>query len=182
MGRPKNADLDVRNRIIVLKLREGKSRDELCAEYGLSAARLSQIITETAPTMPDETMRAFLMLKYEQMEEQINKHAESKGRPITSGKGEHVINGETGEYAYDPSPAIQAIEVRNRLLTSIARLYGVDKVPTKPVEVNPEFAALYEHFGEVTRENKALHEQLIEMQARLAAVENSHPIEIVDDH
>ena len=180
MGRPKNTDLELRNRSIVLELREGKSRDELCAKHGLSPARLSQIITETAPKMPDETMRAFLMLKYEQMEEQINKHATSKGRPITSGKGDHVINGETGEYAYDPSPAIQAIEVRNRILTSISRLYGVDKMPVKPVEVHPELDTLIKEFGETAQENLALKEQLIQMQSRLAAVEGSVPADVVD--
>lgn len=180
MGRPRNSDLDLRNRTIVLELREGKSRDELCAKHGLSPARLSQIITETAPKMPDETMRAWLMLKYEQLEEQVNKHAAGKGRAMFNGKGEHSIDETTGEYAFDPSPAIQAIEVRNRLLTSVARLYGVDKVPIKTTEASPEFLMVYEQAAADSRENKILKEQLIEMQAQLAALQGSVPADVVD--
>ena len=180
MPKQKDAQLAERNRIIVSELRFGKSRAEVCGKYGISQARLTQIIHETAPAMPDEGARAYLAVHLEQILENLAPIARGKGRPITSGKGEHVINGETGDYAYDDSPTIQANEVINRVVGTWAKLYGAEKPPPKAVETNPELADQLLFFQTQTRENLALKEQLAIVQSRLAAVEGSVPADVVD--
>ena len=143
MPKQKDAQLAERNRIIVSELRFGKSRAEVCGKYGISQARLTQIIHETAPAMPDEGARAYLAVHLEQILENLAPIARGKGRPITSGKGEHVINGETGDYAYDDSPTIQANEVINRVVGTWAKLYGAEKPPpARPARPVTEFAPL----------------------------------------
>jgi hypothetical protein len=179
VGRSKDQELALRNRIIVLKLREGKPRSEICDEYGISSSRLSQIITETAPEMPDETMRAFLVLKYEELEQLSQKHASGPGRAMFNGEGQHSKDGATGEYAYDPSPAIQAIEVRNRVLGNISKLYGVDKPPPKPVEESQDLSEMLSWLHGLEMTVKEKDAQIAELQASLAAIEHSVAADVV---
>ena len=69
----------------------------------------------------------------------------------------------------------------NRVVGTWAKLYGAEKPPAaKPVEVNPELIPLMEQFGEASKENTALKEQLTQLQSRLAAVEGSVPADVVD--
>ena len=182
MPKQKDAQLAERNRIIVSELRFGKSRAEVCGKYGISQARLTQIIHETAPAMPDEGARAYLAVHLEQILENLAPIARGKGRPITSGKGEHVINADTGEYAYDDSPTIQANEVINRVVGTWAKLYGAEKPPpAKPNDENTDaILEMYKHFDSVIQEKRVLEEKLAFTQSRLAAIENSVPADVVD--
>lgn len=165
--------------MILLQLREHKPRAEICAEYGISQARLSQIITETVPMMPDEEKRAELLLKYEQMERRAWEHAVSPGRPMFNGEGKHAKDGNTGDFAYDPSPSIQALDILNRMLGNEARLYGVDKPVPKPVEENRDLNSFVDEYRRLALENQALAEQVRQLRDQVQVLHGSTPADVV---
>jgi hypothetical protein len=181
VGRHKDTEVELRNRMIVLKLREGKPIGDLCAETGLSTSRIYQIIKETAPLMPDDNMRAWQALKYERMAQRAWEVALSPGRPMFNGKGEHCIDGNTGEYAYDVSTVTQSLDILNRIEGNISRLFGTEKPPMKPVEVMPGLSEFANRFKEREHENTVLKEQLAQLQSRLAAIEGSVPADVVEE-
>ena len=174
----KSSSLALRDAQIIHDARRNVPRRDLALKYGVSEARISQIVSQGIDV--DEDLRAWLMQGYYGDLANLQGVIDGKGRPITSGKGEHVINGETGEYAYDPAPRVDAIRTAAVIRKNIAQLMGNEKPPPKVIETSPELITYMEQAQVTFRENVALKEQLTMMQAQLAALQGSVPAEVID--
>ena len=181
MPRSKSIMNVVRDADIIARARKNVPRRDISREFGVSEARISQIISANLdPRYPDEGLRSWLLEGYYGDLEVLQEIKESPGRPITSGAGAHVRDAH-GNPAYDEAVRVDATRTAAQVRLNIAKLTGTEKpVPPKPTGDSPEIIELYRHFDGVIQENLALKEQLTELQSRLAAIENSVPADIVD--
>lgn len=181
MPRTRSTEMELRDHEIIADARRNVPRRDIARKYSISEARVSQILTANLdPKFPDEDLRAWLLEGYFGDLAITREIAEGPGRPITSGKGDHVIDAVTGEPAYDPSPRIDAIRTSAQVRKNIAQLMGSEKPVLKPVEESPEVAEALQWMQQTAKENASLKESNAALQARLALLENAHPAEVVD--
>lgn len=181
MPRTRSTEMELRDHEIIADARRNVPRRDIARKYSISEARVSQIITSSLdPKFPDEDLRAWLLEGYFGDLGTLQEIKDGPGRPITSGKGDHVIDAVTGEPAYDPSPRIDAIRTAAQTRKNVAMLMGSEKPVPKPVEESPELGEALAWMRQMAKENSALKEQNAALLARLALLEEAHPAEVVD--
>jgi hypothetical protein len=170
----------LRDAMIIEDARRNVPRRDIARNHGITEARVSQIVTGAADA--DGDLRAWLLEGYHGDLAVIQEVKEGKGRPITSGNGKHVINEDTGEYAYDPSPRIDAVRTAAVVRKNIAMLMGNEKPPPKQDEgVIPGLKDMVDGLRAAAEENRLLKEQVAQLQALLMDVENSVPADVVEE-
>jgi len=173
MPRIKSTELQLRDGEIIAAARRNVPRRDIAEKYGITEQRVSQIVTQSLdPKFPDEDMRAWLLEGYFGDMQRLQEIKDGPGRPVTSGKGDHVIDGNTGQFAYDTSPVIDAISKMAQIRKNIATLLGNEKPPVKPVEEPRDLAEVYSWIRQISRENEELKQVNSALKSRLAALEN----------
>jgi len=179
MPRNRSTEIELRDAQVRADAAKGMSKTALAAKYGRSVTRICQILAEETD-VPDEDQRSWLLAGYQGGIEILQAIAEGPGRAITSGKGEHVIDANTGLPAYDPSPVIDAVRTQGQLRKNVAQLLGSEKPVVKPLEETPDFSDAMEWLKQTSKENEALKAQNAALAARLAAIEGAHPADVVE--
>lgn len=172
----------IRDQEIIADLRNGMTGREVARKYGLSPGRISQIAKGSLDTEgPIGELRDWLAQGYLGDLHILHDIATGPGRPVTSGKGDHVIDIVTGQPAYDPSPRIDAIRTAGQVRKNVAMLMGAEKPPEKPIGEVPDYTAHLEWVGKVEQEMNQLRVRANEadsLRAQLAAVrERLHQVE-----
>lgn len=182
MARPRSHEIAVRDNEIRVKAGKGMSKTALAAMYGISVTRVCQILAEEV-NVSDLEQRAWLLAAYQGGLDKLEEIIQTPGRPITSGKGDHVFDANTGQPAYDISPIVDAVRTKGQYLKSMAQLLGSEKMALKPLEKPFEFDGVIEDMRKETQENVHLKAQLSALRQRLAAMENGDVqiAEVVED-
>ena len=177
----KDESLLPRDAEILAAARRGESREEIALRFGLSKARISQIVRQNSdPGKPQDDLRGWLLEDYFDDLLVLREIRDGPGRAMTSGKGDHVIDANTGQPAYDPSPKNEAVRTSAAVKKNIATLFGQEKLPPKPVEENQELATYIQHFERIMVESKQKDEMITQLQARLAAIEGAVDAHVVE--
>jgi len=155
------------------------SKTAIAQKYSLSVTRICQILAEDAD-VPDEDHRAYILAGLQGGIERLQTVIDGPGRPITSGKGDHVIDANTGEPAYDPSPVNDAIRTKFQGLKNMAQLLGSEKPPAKSEPDSSWAVDVQNWMQQVAGHNEQLRVENERLQARLSLLENAHPAEIVE--
>lgn len=177
-----NTGMAIRDQEIIADLRNGMTGREVARKYGLTPGRISQIAKGSLDTDgPVDELRDWLVQGYLGDLRILYDIATGPGRPITSGKGDHVIDMVTGQPAYDPSPRIDAIAKAGQVRKNVAMLAGAEKPPEKPIGEVPDYTAHVEWVGKVTQELNQLRARADEadsLRVQLAAArERLHQME-----
>ena len=181
MARTKSTEAILRDQEIVAEARRNVPRRDIARKYGISESRVSQIVTSNVdPQYPDDDLRAWLLEGYFGDMQRLQEIKEGPGRAITSGKGEHVVDGNTGEYAYDPSPVIDAVRTFAQVRKNVATLMGSEKPTAKAPEETPGLREALDWLTKTGQENEQLKRKNEQLEARLRLLENAHPAEIVE--
>lgn len=169
MSRQPSADVAIRNAQI--RIDAGTmSQTALAAKYGLSRTMIGKILAEEIE-VPDEENRAWILALYQGGLDKLEEIIASKGRPITSGAGKHVIDETTGEPAFDTSVIVDALRTKGQYLKDMAKLLAAEKIPTKVMEETKEWLEAIEAMRETTRENTALKNRIAALQNYVAELE-----------
>ena len=181
MPRIKSTEIILRDEEIVAAARRNIPRRDIAKKYGISEARVSQIVTRNLdPKYPDEDLRAWLLEGYFGDLQVLQEIKEGPGRAITSGKGEHVIDATTGEPAYDPSPRIDAVRTAAQARKNIAMLMGSEK-PVQKTETDDAWTKdVQEWMREVSQQNERLRLENERLQARIRILENAEVAQIIE--
>lgn len=175
MPRIKSTELQLRDGEIIAAARRNVPRRDIAEKYGITEQRVSQIVTQNLdPKFPDEDLRAWLLEGYFGDLQRLQEIKESKGRPVTSGKGDHVVDGNTGEYAYDTSTVTDAIRTAAQVRKNIAMLMGNEKPVSKQLEETQEWRDAVLAMKETSDRNKILVSENEALKARLRALEDGH--------
>lgn len=181
MSRIKSTEIKLRDEEIVAAARRNVPRRDIAEKYGISQARVSQIVTQNLdPKYPDEDLRAWLLEGYFGDLQVLQEIKEGPGRAITSGKGDHVIDATTGQPAYDPAPRIDAIRTAAQARKNIATLMGTEKPVARQVDETQELNQALEWFREASAQLRAKDDRIAQLEARLRLLENAVPAEIVE--
>ena len=168
----RDATIQIRDQEIIADLRDGMTGREVAKKYGLTPGRISQIAKGSLDTEgPVEELRDWLVQGYLGDLRILGDIAHGPGRPITSGKGDHVIDAVTGLPAYDPSPRIDAIAKAGQVRKNTAMLVGAEKPVAKAVEETVGLAEALEFLRETAKENESLKDQILTLRAKLGAME-----------
>ena len=178
--RTKSTEAKLRDEEIVAAARMNLPRRDIARKYGISESRVSQIVSQNLdPRYPDEDLRAWLLEGYFGDLLVLQEIRDGKGRAITSGKGDHIIDATTGEPAFDPSPRIDAVRTAAQVRKNVAQLMGSEK----PMPKAEETSSLEEYLiGIREMEERAIANMtLIEnLKSQIAALEGSVPAEITE--
>lgn len=183
MPRTRSTEIELRDQEIVAAARKNSPRRDIAQKYGITEARVSQIITANLdPKYPDEDLRAWLLEGYFGDMSTLQEIKDGPGRAITSGKGDHVRDGNTGDFAYDPSPRIDAIRTFAQVRKNVAMLMGSEKQVSKAPEETPGLTEALEWLERTAKENEILKEQNRVLASRLAALERQdlHEAEVIE--
>lgn len=183
MPRIKSTELQLRDGEIIAAARRNVPRRDIAEKYGITEQRVSQIVTQNLdPKFPDEDLRAWLLEGYFGDLQRLQEIKESKGRPVTSGKGDHVVDGNTGEYAYDTSTVTDAIRTAAQVRKNIALLMGNEKPVVKAVDESPEFHEALNIMRTAIQRSNALEAENEALRKRLASLESGdvHEAEVIE--
>lgn len=159
MARPKSFEIELRDNQIRADAARGMSKVALAAKYNRSITRICQILAAESET-PDVEQRAWLWANYQGGIDRLQEIIDSPGRPVTSGKGDHVIDAGTGLPAYDLSVVTDAIRTKFQGLKYMAQLVGNEKAVAKPLETTKPLEEQVEIVRQAFRENEALKAQI----------------------
>lgn len=180
MPRIKSTEIQLRDQEIIASARRNVPRRDIAELHGISEARVSQIVTQNLdPKYPDEDLRAWLLEGYFGDLQVLQEIKEGPGRAITSGKGDHVLDGVTGQPAYDPSPRIDAIRTAAQARKNIATLMGSEKPATKVADNTQDLNQALEWFREANVQLRAKDEYIAQLEARIRVLEEAIPAQIV---
>ena len=179
----KEIEIRIRDKEIIADLRNGMTGREAARKYNLSAARISQIAKGSLDTeAPLEELRDWLVQGYLGDLAILGEIARGPGRPITSGKGDHVIDAVTDLPAYDPSPRIDAVRTAGQVRKNVAMLQGAEKPVPKPLEESADFSEAIEIMQDAVRRSNLLEKENESLRLRLSALENRdvHEADVVE--
>jgi hypothetical protein len=127
---PEDVRLAGRNGSIWRDYCAGRTQEALAAEYGLSQARVSQIIRQVRDGIPEEDRELEVQRSLEMLRELRSGALEvwrMVAAPVTAGKdGDLVLDPESGEYVRDHGGRIRALEAALKVDQRIAQLLGLD--------------------------------------------------------
>jgi len=181
MPRARSAEIELRDQEIIAAVRNNVPRKDIARKYSITEGRVSQIIQSTLDLQsPDEDLREWLLQGYFGDMARLTEIADGPGRPVTSGKGDHVIDANSGEPAYDPSPKIDAIRNLGQVRNNIAKLMGVDKPPKRPQEDVVDVTQFLAAYTAGVKDERETQDTISKLKAQLAAVEGAVEAEVID--
>lgn len=179
-----NAGMAIRDQEIISDLRNGMTGREVARKYGLTPGRISQIAKGSLDTEgPIDELRDWLVQGYLGDLAILMEIAKGPGRPVTSGKGDHVVDAVTGLPAYDDSPRNDAVRTAGQVRKNIATLMGAEKPAPKQLEQTQEWHEAVLAMKETSDKNRVLESENAILKARLQALEDGHVqlAQIVED-
>lgn len=170
----KSIEMADRNARIIQMSNEGRTLAEIGAHFGLSRARISQIINEYDSEIGDDDYRAVMRVKLESfLNDTLEPLRHGPGKPLVANGNGQWIKDEFGNPVYDEFVKIDVINTEIRVIERLTKLYAIDKVRIKETADQSEMDRVVAFFEETLREKKELEE-------RLAAYEGPPQIMIAD--
>jgi hypothetical protein len=152
--------------------REGKGYAEIAEAFGITKARVSQIVAREYEDVSDDSYRESMRLDIEGKLAELNRLIASPGKPMVSPGGK-IICHYSGDYddegkpvidyskpVYDEFVKVDAIKAYLTALERLSRLHALDRPKAKERDESKEFSEAMEYVGRLADENKQLRLQL----------------------
>lgn len=157
---------------------EGRTLAEIGGHFGLSRARISQIIHEYDSEITDDDYRAVMRVKLESfLHDTLEPLRHGPGKPLVANGNGQWIKDEFGNPVYDEFVKIDVINTEIRVIEKLTKLYAIDKVKVKDTADSSEMDQVVAFFEETLREKKELEDRL----ALYETPPGAEYAEIVDD-
>ena len=184
MPRTRSAEVAYRDEQIAKEAGEGISRRELAAKYGVTQARISQIILAHHEEISDEATRAEMVAHLFFVAQNLLEIQRRPRPPKVSASGKLIYeplldeNGEPlrdnrGQFVPDPSkpvlddsPIIESAKQIPGTYDRIAKLMGLDRKAPKEKDESAEYAAMISWAEGLANENRALRERVNALDAQ----------------
>jgi len=178
MARTRDVSLIDRDARIVAAVAEGKrSYQEISEEFGVSKARVAQIVKRFYEELPDEDARHAQRAKLEEAQRVMFEIMRGKGKRVVSPGGSPVFErNDDGTINYDAPLYDEEIRIKAALAATtigerLARSGAWDLAKQKQKDESPEFAEAMAYLETLSKENKDKQHQLELLQERLAQIE-----------
>lgn len=177
MPRTRSAELAVRDEQIAIEAGEGIPRHVLAKKYGISEARLSQIILAKQDEISDDANRALLFAQLDFVKQRIleifsrprpvkvnpsgrlvYEPLMEDGEPVLSAKGVPMLD--YTKPVYDDSPYIEAAKMVPNLIDRQSRLYALDRPKPKERDESAELKSMLTWAESIVEENRQLKRRL----------------------
>lgn len=189
MPRTRSAEVAYRDEIIAKEAGEGIPRRELAAKYGVTQARISQIVLGHHEEISDDATRAQMVSSLFFVAENLLKIQRQPrspkvtpsgrmiyqpllsedGEPLRDNKG-HFID-DYSKPVLDDSPIIESAKQIPATYDRIAKLMGLDRKAPKVVDESAEYQAQLAWVQSVADASQQAQRENEELRARLAMLE-----------
>lgn len=157
-----------RDQQIVIMKREGKPYSEIAEHFGISKARVSQIVSRVYEDVTDDSYREGMRLDIEGKLAVLNKLIEGPGKPIVTPGGKIVceyLDDDSGDVdyskpLYDEFVKVDAIKTYLTALERLARQHATDRPKARQADESREFADAMVYVEQLAQENKKLMKEL----------------------
>lgn len=167
MPRTRDVSLIDRDARIVARVAEGKySYQQIAEEFGVSKARIAQIVKRFYEELPDEDARFAQRAKMERLQEEMFEIATGPGKRMVSPGGSPIFErNDDGTINYDKplyddgdriKAALAAVTIGERL----ARSGAWDQAKQKQKDESEDVKAMMEYVQGLAAKNKELQDQL----------------------
>jgi len=168
VSRGKDVTLISRDKQIVAMKREGRSYAEISETFGITKARISQIISREYEDVSDDSYREAMRLDLEGKLAELNKLIASPGKVMVSPGGRiicHYVGDGTDaiDYSrpvYDEFVKVDAIRTYFQGAERLARLHALDRPKAKERDETKEFTAAMAYVEQLAEENKELRKEI----------------------
>jgi transcriptional regulator with XRE-family HTH domain len=193
--RVRSTELIVRDSEIARRAGEGESRRALAEEYGVSQARISQIVLAEQEEISDDANRAMMVANLFFVAENIlaiqrrprppkvtpsgrivyEPLLDENGEPVLDHKGQPLPD--PAKPIYDDSPIIESAKMIPNLYDRISKLMGLEKKP-KDREDTGALESTMQYINSLISQNKIKERELDDLRAQLMKA-SSYEIEMV---
>lgn len=197
MPRIRSTDLVLRDGEIARRAGEGENRRLLAEEYGISQARISQIVLAEQDAITDDANRALLVAQLDFVKEKIleifsrprspkvtpsgrlvfEPLLDENGEPIPAANGKGFMDDYT-KPILDDSPIIEAAKMVPNLVDRISKLQGLDKKPKDTREDTGAIESTMNYINALIAQGKSKDQELEDLRAQLEKA-SSYSIEAV---
>jgi hypothetical protein len=168
VARGKDVTLISRDRQIIAMKREGRSYSEISETFGITKARISQIVAREYEDVTDDSYREAMRLDLEGKAAVLNQLIAGPGRQMVSPGGKIICNyvgdgTDAIDYSnpvYDPYVKVDAIRTYVMLQERIARMHAIDRPKAQQRDESAEFAQAMTYVEQLADENKELRKEL----------------------
>lgn len=170
---------------------EGKhSYAEIGEKYGVSKARISQILQRYYEELPDDGSRDIQRAKLEKLQEEMFAIALGPGKPMVSPGGKQVFQtDEDGNILYGKPLYDQELKIKGALAAvtiseRLAKSNAWDKRKPTEKDESSEYANAMEYVESLAKQNRELESQKEILAAKLADHEDNQDVveaEIIED-
>jgi len=166
---PRTRDVALVNRdaeIVGMVRDGGHNYQEISEKFGISKARISQIVSRYYEEIPDDGSRDIQRAKLERAQEVVLGIMNGPGKRVVSPGGSPVFErfpDGTIDYnkpLYDEEIKIKAALAGATISERLARSYGLDRPRQKQKDESTEFDQAMEYVKELAKQNKDLQERL----------------------
>jgi hypothetical protein len=190
---PRTRDLSLVNRDaeIIAMVAEGKySYAQVSEKFGVSKARISQIVQRYYEELPDDGSRDVQRAKLEKAQEMMFAIMTGPGKRVVSPGGSPVFErfpDGTIDYdhpLYDEEIRIKAALAGVTIAERLAKSFAWDRPKQKEKDESSEYAEALAYMHDLADKNKEKDKQLELLQQRLEEIEGSQDIveaEVVED-
>ena len=177
MARSRDLSLVNRDEQIIAAVSEGKrSYADISREFGVSKARVSQIVQRYYEDLPDDGTRDLQRAKMEHAQEIVLAIMNGPGKRVVSPGGSPVFErNDDGTINYEKPLYDEEIKIKAALAgvtisERLARSFGLDRPKQKQKDESDEFDSAMEYMNQLIKQNKELQERL-----ELHEISASHP-------
>lgn len=171
---------------------EGKySYQQISDTFGLSKARVAQIVARFYEELPDDGARHAQRAKLEEAQRVMFEIMRGPGKRVVSPGGTAVFEKNPdgtlnfGKPLYDEEIRIKAALAATTIGERLSRSGAWDLAKQKQKDESPEFAEAMSYLETLSKQNKDKDEQLELLQERLRQIEANEDVveaEIIEDH
>lgn len=183
---PRTRDLSLVNRDaeIIAMVAEGKnSYAQISEKFGVSKARISQIVQRYYEELPDDGSRDLQRAKLEKAQEMMFAIMTGPGKRVVSPGGSPVFErfpDGTIDYdhpLYDEEIRIKAALAGVTIAERLAKSFAWDRPKAKEKDESDDVKAMMDYVEQLARQNKELASQAEVLQEQLARHENTDVVE-----
>lgn len=166
----KSRDLSLvsRDQQIVTMKREGRPYSEIAEHFGISKARVSQIVSRVYEDVTDDSYREGMRLDIEGKLQVLNKLITGPGKPMVTPGGKIVCaykDDGSGDLDYDKPlydefVKVDAIKTYLSALERLARQHATDRPKARDRDESQELAQAMKWVEQVAEDNKRLQKEL----------------------
>ena len=174
MARHKSVELYDRDLRMVQMIAEGYSRQAVAEHFGVSRARVSQIVSSYHEPISDDASRDTLRTYLESyLTDTLHPIIRGSGQPLYStGSGKLVLDPD-GNMIFDERVKIDAINSALRVHERLAKMQAWDRPKAREKDESKEIAEALAYLSELAQEKQELQARVTQYEAVVIPAEDA---------